>query len=376
MHKMQVAGAEVLVKQIIERLAGQIHSTIFCLDGLGELGQQLLDDGTPVVVLNREPGMDLKMAKRLDGEVRSRGIDVLHAHQYTPFFYSAIARLRYRTPVKVLFTEHGRHYPDIVSAKRRWANRLLLHRYADTATACCDFSTRALQNIEGFPLAMTLQNGVDLDQLPPRGDAATQAQLRESLGLVNGRKYVACVGRFHSVKDHATLIRAWERVHNHLPDAKLLLVGDGPERANIEAQIQQSDASFRAETPSTNFANSIELLGIRHDVAAILRAVDLFTLTSISEAASLTLLEAMASECASVLTDVGGNAEHMRSGVDGYLAPRGDDAKLAEAIVDLLSDPAKCQRFGKSARQRVQEHFDLDKVIQQYGEHYRQLSRA
>ena len=99
MHVMQVAGAEVLVTQIIEQLSDRIDATVFCLDALGELGQRLLDEGIPVVVLNRKPGLDHSVAKRLAQEVKARNIEVLHAHQYTPFFYSALSRMLHRSKV-------------------------------------------------------------------------------------------------------------------------------------------------------------------------------------------------------------------------------------------------------------------------------------
>lgn len=369
MHKMQVAGAEVLVEQIIDRLDGRIDATVFCLDDVGEIGYRLRDNGVPVIVLGRRPGMDLSVASKLATEVKQRGIQVLHAHQYTPFFYSAIARIRYGAKAKVIFTEHGRHYPDVVSWKRRLANRALLQRYADITTACCDFSTKALQTIEGFPKAFTLNNGVDVSDLVPRGDAAERAALRDRLGLDQDRPYAACIARFHEVKDHATLIRAWARVHEQLPEAELLLVGDGEERANIENLITKLSS-----TGNSQLASRISLLGIRNDVPDLLRAIDVFTLTSVSEAASLTLLEAMASECPSVVTDVGGNSEHLRHGVDGYLAPRGDDLKLAECLLALLRKPAKAQEFGRSARKQVLQKFDLNDAIDQYLEHFKALA--
>ena len=166
-----------------------------------------------------------------------------------------------------------------------------------------------------------------MQALPARGNASEQAELRQRLGLDPETPYAACIARFHPVKDHATLVRAWAQVHDALPNAKLLLVGDGPERENLEQQIQILTRS------NEQFASSIEFLGIRNDVADILRAVDVFTLTSVSEAASLTLLEAMASGCASVVTDVGGNAEHLREGVDGFLVPRSDDQQLADRLL-------------------------------------------
>jgi L-malate glycosyltransferase len=390
MHVMQVAGAEVLVKQIIERLSDHIEATVFCLDALGELGQQLLDAGVPVIVLDRQPGFDRSVARKLANEVRTRKIEVLHAHQYTPFFYSALARLMNRAPCKIIFTEHGRHYPDIVSWKRRWANRLLLNRYAEIATACCDFSAEAVRSVEGFPKTFTLPNGVDLAELPPRGTPQEQTDLRGRLGLDVGRPYAACVARLHPVKDHATLIRAWAKVHAALPDAKLLLVGDGPERKSIEQLIAELSQHLprplagevglsgpgegSSTLTSSTLASSFEFWGIRHDVGDILRAVDVFTLTSVSEAASLTLLEAMASQCACVVTDVGGNGEHLRQGIEGYLVPRADDSQLAVKLIELLSEPSAAQNFGTAARLRVQEKFNLVNSVALYREHYEQLA--
>src|SRR5438034_8860360 len=119
---MQVAGAEMLVAEIIRRLGPRIDPVIVCLDGVGQLGERMLAEGVPVVSLDRAPGLDWRVARGLAHELDRRRVEVVHAHQYAPFFYTALARLRLRPRVHVMFTEHGRHYPDTVSAKRRLAN--------------------------------------------------------------------------------------------------------------------------------------------------------------------------------------------------------------------------------------------------------------
>ena len=86
MHKMQVAGAEVLVKQIIERLTGVIDATVFCLDGIGELGHQLIDAGTPVIDLGRKPGLDWSVAGRLATEIKhatSKCFTLTNTHRFS-----------------------------------------------------------------------------------------------------------------------------------------------------------------------------------------------------------------------------------------------------------------------------------------------------
>src|SRR4051812_3668595 len=86
-HVMQVAGAEVLVTETIRRLKGRIDPTIFCLDAVGTLGERLSAEGVPVVCLGRSSGRDWGLPWRMARELSARNIDIIHAHQYTPFFY-------------------------------------------------------------------------------------------------------------------------------------------------------------------------------------------------------------------------------------------------------------------------------------------------
>ena len=124
LHGLQVAGAEMLVLQIIERLRGRIRPTIFCLDGVGALGEQLKSLDAEIVPLDRRPGRDLRVSWRMARHIRRLGIEILHAHQYSPFFYAALAKVLSHpllaltpsgSPVRLIFTEHGRHFPDHVS---------------------------------------------------------------------------------------------------------------------------------------------------------------------------------------------------------------------------------------------------------------------
>ncbi|HVS40424.1 MAG TPA: glycosyltransferase, partial [Gemmataceae bacterium] len=151
LHAMQVAGAEVLVAETIRRLSGRVTPVIFCLDAVGAIGERLRAEGVEVVCLGRRPGRDWRVAWRLARLLRGHAVEVIHAHQYTPFFYAALAKLLCRRPPRLIFTEHGRHYPDIVSRLRRTVNRLVLHRLADAVNACCAFSAASLDRVEGFP---------------------------------------------------------------------------------------------------------------------------------------------------------------------------------------------------------------------------------
>jgi glycosyltransferase involved in cell wall biosynthesis len=362
LHAMQVAGAEVLVSQIIYRLKDHIDPTIFCLDSIGQLGEELQSQGIPVVVLNRKPGLDIAMARRYATELNQRQIQLVHAHQYTPFFYTALARFRGANRTKILMTEHGRHYPDVVSSKRRFVNRWFLTRYADHSTACCRFSAQALEQNDGFRNVEVLYNGIDLANHPARKSDSERADLRARLGMRPDQKYIVCIARFHPVKDHPTLLRGFAELAKTEPNVRLLLVGKGPD-----------EDSLRALASDLGIADRVEFWGVRRDISNILQASDVFSLTSVSEAASITLLEAMANGSPVAITDVGGNGEHVRHGEHGLLSPRGDASALANNLHQLVNLPDFASDLAIAARERIDREFRLEKAISRYMSLYKNL---
>ena len=363
LHVMQVAGAEMLVAETIQRLDRRIQPTIFCLDAIGSLGERLRSQGVEVLCLNRRPGRDWWVAWRMARALRERDIEVIHAHQYTPFFYAALAKLLRRGKPRLILTEHGRHYPDVVSALRRTVNRLLLDRLADAVNAVCGFSADHLARLDGFSARRieVIENGIDIDRYRSVSD---RLALRRRLGLDPTRRYIAAVARFHPVKDHATLLRAFALVAAARTDVDLLLAGDGALRADLTSLVER-----------LGLAKRVRFLGVRSDVPDLLQAVEVFTLTSLSEAASLTLLEAMAASLPVVVTDVGGNPEIVRHGKEGLLAPRGDAEKIAAALLNLLNDPATAAAMGAAGRRRVEERYQLSQTIEAYWRLYQRLGR-
>lgn len=358
LHSMGVAGAEVLVTATIRRLGDRIEPVVYCLDAIGALGEQLLREGVPVVLLGRRPGRDLRVAWRLANAIRHRGTEVLHAHQYTPFFYAALARVLAGGAPRLLFTEHGRHYPDQVAPLRRALNRLVLAQLANAINACSTFSARSLVTQDGFPgrRVGVIANGIDVSRYAPAADRAAE---RVRVGLDPARRYVAHVARLHPIKDQATLLRGFQAVATARADVDLLLAGDGPLRVDLEKLAAD-----------LGIAPRVRFLGGRDDVPELLRASDVFVLTSLSEAAPLTLLEAMATGLPAVVTRVGGCGEILRDGVEGLLVPRRDPGALGAALLALLDDPARAQALGSAGLRRVREHYRIEQTVEEYGALY------
>ncbi len=363
LHTLHVGGAEVLAARLARQLRDACQFLFVCLDDLGTLGEELRADGFPVTVLGRRAGLDGRCAWRLADILRRERVDIVHAHQYTPFFYGMIARLLHRRP-PVLFTEHGRHFPDYPRRKRMLANRLLLER-RDRVVGVGQAVRQALITNEGIPghRVGVIYNGIDTTKFA-NGLHESEA-IRCEMGIEPHDFVILMVARLDYLKDHATAVRSLQRVARELPNAKLVFVGDGPERGKIEELVQHCQLE-----PNVRF------LGLRKDIDRLLRASDVFLLTSISEGIPLTVIEAMAAGIPVVATRVGGMAEVVQEGVTGWLAPSGDDATLAMNVLRFARDPQLRQHMGDRGRERAASLFSESQMHARYLALYREMLRA
>ena len=364
-HGLTVGGAERLALRMGEHLpADEFRVSYLCLDELGTWGTDLQRAGGAVHLLNRRPGFDWRCARRLAALVRRERIDLVHAHQYTPFFYALAARhLRSRPPI--LFTEHGRWFPDFPRPKRMLFNRALLGR-RDRVVGVGEAVRRALVVNEGIPAGRVrvIYNGVDLTPYgnPARDRATIRHSVRAELGIPDSALLLAQVARLDDLKDHATAVRAMALVVAAVPQAMLLIVGDGPERTKIERLVAQ-----------LGIGQCVRLVGTRGDVPEILQAADLFLLSSKSEGIPLTVIEAMAARLPVVSTDVGGVGEIVVTGETGLLVPAGNDASLAAAAIELLQDAARRARLGEQGFRRAIDKFDEARMHRDYRALYAEM---
>ena len=357
-----MGGAEVLAARMARRLSDRFRFVFACLDEEGILGEDLRADGFSVRVLGRQPGIDWRCGRRLAALIRSEQVSLVHAHQYTPFFYAAASRLPWRHP-PIVFTEHGRWFPDFPRPKRIAANRVLLGR-RDRVVGVGESVRQALIHNEGIAprRVEVIYNGINLDAYPDGNENDNEiADVRHEAGVATHDFMVILVARLDHLKDHVTAIEAHKHVIARRADAKLVLVGEGPERPKIEEAIR-----------AKGLESSVRLLGLRKDIPRLIRASDVFLLTSISEGIPLTLIEAMAARRPVVSTRVGGVGEVVEERKTGLLAASGDALALADHLVSLAENPALRQEFGRLGRHRAEEFFSETQMMERYDRLYRE----
>ena len=355
-----MGGAEVLAARMARRLSDRFRFVFACLDEQGVLGEDLRADGFSVHVLGRQPGIDWRCGRRLAALIRSERVNLVHAHQYTPFFYAAASRLPWRRP-PIVFTEHGRWFPDFPRPKRIAANRVLLGR-RDRVVGVGESVRQALIHNEGIAprRVEVIYNGIDLDAYPEgNGNDDETADVRRELDVGADDLVVILVARLDHLKDHVTAVETHKHVIARRPDAKLVLVGEGPERPKIEEAIR-----------ARGLESSVRLLGLRKDIPRLIRASDIFLLTSVSEGIPLTLIEAMAARRPVVSTHVGGVGEVVDEGKTGLLAPSGNAPALADHLLSLANNPSLRQEFGRLGRRRAEELFSETQMMERYDRLY------
>ncbi len=349
-YDMRIGGTEMVIKSIIEGIhANRIKQSIFCIEEpLGPWGQKMQTEGTSIFTANRRPGFDLSLIKAIKTKIKLHKIDIVHCHQYTPWVYGTLAALF--TPAKVVFTEHGRFYPDYKSSKRRWINPIL-NAFTKQITSISEATAHALENYEYLSKEkiQVLYNGIS-DDIP-----TSKKNLHDELSLAPGTIILGCIARFDPIKNHLMMLEGLSLAIRDGIKAHLVIVGDGEMRSQIENKVNE-----------LALKSHVTLTGYQSEPFAYLNAMDIFLLTSFSEGTSMTLLEAMRASKPCIVTNVGGNPEVIKDGENGIVVPNDDAKALSQAISSLGIDKTKHKMMSTAAKKRFDELFDADAMCSQY----------
>jgi glycosyltransferase involved in cell wall biosynthesis len=359
---MRIGGAEQVIFNLVRATDPARYAvSVLCLeDSIGPFGVQLKKFGFRLDTLDRKPGFDWSLIRKIRAFVRKNRIDVLHCHQYTPYAYGVFGAAF--IGCKVVFTEHGRFYPDVRKTKRCIVNPFL-NRLTGAVTAISTATASALERYENFPrrCIRVIYNGIDNERFL---NLQKCRDLMSALGISGTDFVLGAVARLDSIKNHPMMIKAFGLIRRKYPYAKLLIVGDGPERQGLEAL-----------TAELGLKGSVVFSGFREDTERFYALMDVFLLTSFSEGTAMTLLEAMAAGLPCIATGVGGNPEIVKDGETGFIVPSGDEAALAAKIEIYIKNKDLIKNTGLAGRRRFEENFTVAKMASAYQEIYDRLCK-
>lgn len=338
-----IGGIERMVLSLAQAArAFGVRSTVVAYVEDGPYRQVFHSAGVPTCFFPTEPGVQVRLIGRLARFVSDCAFDVVHTHHLGPFMYGGVAAAL--AGARLVHTEHSRELYD--KGRRRMIGRAMQHcsRLVVVSDELAEWRER---HLGARPEVVV--NGVGVPQERP--------------GLGGEGFVIGCVARLSPEKDHATLVRAFARVRDVLPTARLVLVGDGPEQIAIERLAQELEV-----------AEAVTLLGVQADVPALMRGFHAVALASRREGLPLALLEAMASARPIVATRVGGIPELLSRGGGQVVAP-GDPDAMARALLVYGRDFERARADGRAGRGRVQAQYSEDTMVSRYVAIYRDVCR-
>lgn len=310
------------------------------------------------IVLGADRSFDLRYISSLRRVIREGRFDVIQTHLLGSSVYGALASLG--TSARVVSTFHG--VPDISPEDRlRRAKTRIISGRRHCTVLVSRFLQRHFRQSRIFdpPTARVIPNGIDCEIYSP-GPTTVRAEF----GIPADAPLVGAVGNMRPAKAYDVLLRAFAHVVQRRPEARLLIAGQGGN------QIEERLLRLRGEL---GIEDSVTFAGFRGDVPALMRALDVYALSSSDEGFSLTTVQAMATGLPVVATRCGGPEEILADPGHGDLVENGDPEALAEALLALLEAPERRSAIGRRAREHVLSTYSMTAMVDSYAGLYASL---
>jgi N-acetyl-alpha-D-glucosaminyl L-malate synthase BshA len=302
------------------------------------------------------PPYSLSLAAKMAEVAVNHDLDVIHAHYAMPHAASAyLAKQMLRDRgIKTVTTLHGTDITLVGQAPSFYAVTQFSIQESDCVTSVSrwlkDETVRIFNPMRNIRV---ISNFVDTQAFRPRDLSDHRHQFAS-----RDEKILLHISNFRPVKNVTTLVEVFERVRKERA-ARLLLVGDGPERVTVESMVRER-----------SLGDAVTFLGNQEYVEDLLPHADVFLLPSLHESFGLVALEAMAVGVPVVVTNVGGPNEVVVEGECGFLRGPRDVPGMVEAVLRILTEPGLGSAMGEAGIARVREHFTLDRVVPQYLDAY------
>ena len=357
-QNLNVGGAEELVLGASAHLgAVGVDAGVGAVSRRGPVAEEIARAGLPVHLAPGQPGpRDPAAFVRLVRLLRREAPDVVHTYLLNANLYGRLAAIAAGVPL-VLAAEQN-VYRD--KSRRHAAMERLLAARTFRVVACCravgEFYRRQV-GLDPRKIAV-VYNAVRFGPLPT---TANRAPALARLGLDPDALVLGTLGRLAEQKGHHVLLRALARLAPMFPRLALMIAGEGPLRAELEAEAEQLGARDR-----------VHFVGVRRDRETLYAAIDVFVLPSLWEGLSLALIEAMGAGRPIVATDVGGNPEVVEDGRTGLIVPPNEPASLADALASLLADADRRVALGSRASGVARTRFSIERHVGEVAALYHQ----
>jgi glycosyltransferase involved in cell wall biosynthesis len=356
----QLGGGPVHVEDLVRRLDPAEFAVVVGAPAGGPFLERFRAAGAEVVEVAADR-LSARTLARVTRLVRERGTSVVHSHGKGAGFYGRLAARR--ATAAAVHTFHGLHYAGYPPGARAvyLAMERALARRSHTVIHVSASQAAAARPLGLAPAdrARVIVNGIDAARV--EATLLPRERARAELGVPEAGAVLGTVARFDPVKGLEVLLEAAAR----LPDATLVLIGDGPQAHTLRARAQRLGVEAR-----------VVFAGARPDASRWFAALDAYVSASRGEGLPLALVEAMAAGLPVVASHGGGHVDTVAHGETGTLVPADDPVALAAAAAAFLADPARARVAGAAGRARARRDFSVDRMAAEVAEVYRRASIA
>ena len=352
---LNVGGIERSVIEIAKGLKGYEHH-VWCLGSYGALAGELADAGIEVRAFGFDGKMRIRELIALAGAMRKERFGIVDGHGLYPSIWSRIAAFMAGVHVRIA---HAQSLYNTVPGRDAWKLRML-----------SPVTSKVIAVSEAVKESLIDCIGIDPSKIEVIYNAccdmrtvvrSSRESLRQALGVGGRTCAVGYVGRLVEDKGIAYLIEAVRLCRSRNLDVKCVIVGDGPGRANLEKIVE-----------GRGLRESVVFLGLRHDIADLLSAMDILVqLSVIREGLPLTLAEGSSMGLPLIATSIGGNVEIVRDEENGFIVPPRDAKAIAEKIERLASDASLARSMGDRSRKIWEDKFTVPLMLSKLGDLYR-----
>lgn len=351
------AGTEKYVYNLVKRFGGTETECFFAFNETGPLAEQMDDLGVPCFQVEMKNPFDLKAAKKIAAICKANEIDIIHSHYPRENYIAVLSRLFY-PKAKALYTCHL----TLKTGFSWWiTNKLITPHNAKIIAVCNNAKELLVENGVNPKKIDVIFNGIPYDEKPKK-----PSTIREELGIDDDTFVISILARYHMSKGLDFLVNSMAELDKIIKRKYVMLIaGDGEYYDAIGEQIRE-----------LGLQDKVLQLGYRTDTENILCGSDAYVNSSkCYEALSFAILEAMSKYLPIVATNAGGNGDIVNEKTDcGFLVEYGDTKGFAEALNKLAEDKELCERFAKNAKKATKDIFNLENVLLDTLDEYKEIA--